>query len=203
MPSRNMHPRTACPVCLREVAIDTRNAQPGVIGTLSRHNDAERDGTPCSAAGDPVAEPDAPDNDSIQVSGFAGLGYGPAVAAPQDELAQWWRNLAEGEINAVVAKAVEYGATDLRDLGWQVLEMADRRRKLVDGDDSLGADAYATEVGIAFYAMGKLARIAAAIKEGRQPSYDSWHDLGVYARMAQRVHQVGAWPGIGLERERG
>lgn len=106
------------------------------------------------------------------------------------ELAEWWANTAISEINMVVAKAIEYGATDLRDLGYQILEMAGRRPIERDAYD----DAVATEVGIAFYAQGKLARIVAAVKEGRRPSVDSWLDLGVYARMGQRVHQVGGWP---------
>jgi hypothetical protein len=120
---------------------------------------------------------------------------GPRQTA-QDGLAAWWRNLADEEIAGVVAKATEYGATDLRDLGYQILEMGGKRSDVIHSGDLVYTDGYATEVGITFYAMGKLARIAAAIKEGRRPSFDSWHDLGVYARMAQRVHQVGAWPGV-------
>jgi hypothetical protein len=112
--------------------------------------------------------------------------------AQRSELVDWWMDLARIEVDAVVAKAIEYGATDLRDLGLQILEMAGRR-----GPNPTD-DGYATEIGIAFYAIGKMARIAAAVKEGRRPSLDSWSDLGVYARMAQRVRVAGAWPGVGI-----
>jgi hypothetical protein len=50
------------------------------------------------------------------------------------------------------------------------------------------------ELAIAFYAYGKLSRIIGAISDGRRPSDDCWHDLGVYARMAQRVRETGDWP---------
>lgn len=190
MPARDIRPRTECRVCGREVAV-TRAA------TLYPHKDREA-GKPCPGSGgwaypDPDPSDDPADNGSIGLSGGT---WGPPE--PEPELAQWWRDLAEEEVVRVVDKAVEYGATDLRDLGYQVLEMAGRR---ASGDrvDIVDEDRYATEVGIAFYAMGKMARIAAAIKEGRQPSSDSWHDLGVYARMAQRVHQVGGWPGVRLQ----
>lgn len=102
-------------------------------------------------------------------------------------LSDWWRDTADAEIDMVCAKAIEYGATDLRDLGRMIYQMAGRP----EPDDTV-----ATEVGIAFYALGKMSRIVAAIGEGRTPSADTWLDLGVYARMAQRVRQVGGWPGI-------
>jgi hypothetical protein len=117
----------------------------------------------------------------------------PMISDAVAELTEWWLTKAANEAEAVCAKAIEYGATDLRDLGFQILEMAGRKPH---GDGApANIQALATEIGIAFYAMGKLARIVAAVKEGRQPSYDSWHDLGVYARMAQRVHECGGWPG--------
>lgn len=117
----------------------------------------------------------------------------PMVSDAVEALTDWWLTKAANEADMVCRKAVEYGATDLRDLGFQVLEMAGRKPH----GDGAPADtsALATEIGIAFYAMGKLARIVAAVKEGRRPSYDSWLDLGVYARMAQRVHEAGGWPG--------
>lgn len=193
-------PRTDCYVCDREVAV--RN------GRLVRHFHPNHD----LSENDPVCpgshtDPYAIDLiDPATVVPEAGEPVGthaPSVsgfvdAGPRQptELEQWWRHMAQIQAAMVVPKANEYGATDLRDLGWQILEMAGRRRKLMDSDDSVGVDAYATEVGIAFYAMGKLARISAAIKEGRQPSYDSWLDLAIYATMACRVHTHGGWPGL-------
>lgn len=106
------------------------------------------------------------------------------------ELTSWWIDSAASEIDGMAAKAVEYGATDLRDLGRMIYEMAGRPQP----DDGV-----ATETGIAFYAAGKLGRIVAAIKEGRRPSEDTWLDLGVYSRMAQRVRQTGGWPGAAVD----
>ena len=103
------------------------------------------------------------------------------------ELASWWRKAADAEIDMVVDKAIEYGATDLRDLGRQIYEMSGRPQP---------DDATAAEAGIAFYVMGKMSRVAAAFREGRLPSSDTWLDIGVYSRMAQRVRQAGAWPGV-------
>lgn len=144
--------------------------------------------------GDPL------DNTSEGLSGFPVglLACGPGEinetqqTPPREILASWWRGVAETEIDMVVDKAIEYGATDLRDTGHQILEMGSRRGDFIDS----ASDAYATEVGIVFYVLGKVSRLAAAVKEGRQPSLDTWVDIGVYARMAQRVQQVGSWPGV-------
>lgn len=105
---------------------------------------------------------------------------------PTDEelLHRWWINHAESEARMMIPKAVEYGADDLLQIGRQMAATAGRA---VD-------DAEAAELGIFFYAYGKMARIAAAIKEGRAPSKDSWLDLGVYAKMAQHVRERGGWP---------
>lgn len=160
--------RHNCQVCEREVGLNH-------AGALARHKDPHTKewcpGLRWSEA--PVW--DLPDRAE------------PSLSGP-DELATWWRMTASAEIDMVVGKAVEYGATDLRDLGRQVLEMAGRNTVVLDAE--------ATEIGIAFYAAGKLARIMAAVKEGRRPSHDSWLDLGIYARMAQRVHSHGGWPAI-------
>jgi hypothetical protein len=183
MRRRDTQPRTECPTCERDVAVDTS-------GRFYRHTHGN--GALCIGSRIFAWESDPNSRESESNPTTVASDPGPP---PPSELATWWRDLADTEIAEVAAKAIEYGATDLRDLGYQILEMTERRNKALDGQ-RLEADAYATEIGIAFYAMGKLARIAAAIKEGRRPSLDSWHDLGVYARMAQRVHQVGAWPGI-------
>lgn len=106
----------------------------------------------------------------------------------EQQLAQWWREKAEAEIDQTVAKAVEYSATDLIDIGRSMARAAGRQ---VD-------DAHAAELAIAFYALGKVSRIMGAIERGELPNMDSWFDLGVYARMAQRVRQFGSWPGVDL-----
>jgi hypothetical protein len=127
----------------------------------------------------------------LLVAAFNRLPGAIAEPTPRDRLAQWWRDTAEAEIDMVVDKAIEYGATDLRDIGRAIAEMSHRELP----DDTHGNMA-AAEIGIVFYVLGKVSRLVAAVKEGRSPSVDTWLDIGVYARMAQRVHQTGAWPGI-------
>lgn len=102
-----------------------------------------------------------------------------------EELGQWWMNIAADEVDAVVAKAVEYGATDLLDLG----------RELARINGWTMTDAQCAEAGVYVYLRGKVSRWTAALTEGRQVSDDTLHDIGVYVRMAQRIREVGGWPG--------
>lgn len=178
--------RAECPVCHKTVATRPRT------GELYRHLDPHS-GTICDGSGQ-AAKSDN-DNTTTGLTGWAwGLNPADDLAdlidqyTPAETLTAWWRATAEDEIDMVVEKAIAYGATDLRDLGFQIMEMAGRHPANDDG--------YLTEVGIVFYAIGKLSRIVAAVKEGRRPNADSWLDLGVYARMAQRVHQHGGWPAV-------
>ena len=212
-PRRTTRPRTTCPRCGHEVAVnqagrlynhtDTRDGRghrcivSGLVPEIYRRNTNQYGATDESEPDPGNAPPDdglgdPSNNSSTGISGF------PQVGPPgpdQSELAQWWREIAEAQITTVVPKANQYGATDLRDLGLQILDMAGRRP--LEGDTYGEVDVrYATEVGIAFYAMGKLARVSAAIKEGRAPSYDTWLDLAIYATMALRVHTHGGWPGL-------
>ena len=108
----------------------------------------------------------------------------------RDILADWWRESAESEINMVVDKAIEYGATDLYEIGRKVLSLHGPRAF------EIASERQVILVGIYFYLEGKMARFASAIQEGREVSADTVLDIGVYARMAQRVLQVGAWPGV-------
>lgn len=101
------------------------------------------------------------------------------------ELAEWWLLQSLDEIYPTVAKAVEYSSTDLRDIGRVLAD--------VSGWAPIN-DAQATELGIAFYVLGKLSRVFGAYKNHRLPSDDTWFDIGVYARMAQRTRQTGGWP---------
>lgn len=101
------------------------------------------------------------------------------------ELAEWWRETAESEIEQTVAKAIEYGSTDLVDIGRSIARVAGREVE----------DAEAAEMGIFFYLEGKLSRWRSAIERGDVPSFDTLLDIGVYARMAQRIRMTGGWPG--------
>lgn len=102
------------------------------------------------------------------------------------ELIGWWHEQVEDDINMVVPKAVEYGSRDLTEMGRTLA-------RLIEGateDD----EAWLTEVGIWFYALGKMARWTAAIERGEPVSRDTLIDLGVYTMMARRAQEVGAWP---------
>lgn len=113
----------------------------------------------------------------------------PIVNPLKHELEEWWRGMAEKEISAVVPKATEYGAGDLVEIGRNLMEAG--RIRVPEGREE---KEFQAELGIYFYVVGKLARWTSAIQEGRAVSDDTLHDIGVYARMAQRVRQSGGWP---------
>lgn len=100
-------------------------------------------------------------------------------------LTNWWIDLANEEVDRVVPKAVEYGSTDLREVGRTLANVMQR--------DGL-SDEELTELGIYFYLVGKFARWMDAVRDGRRAGDDTLHDIGVYVRMAQRTRAVGGWP---------
>ena len=91
---------------------------------------------------------------------------------------------ARQEVEKVAPKAVEYGSTDLLWIGRTLAFILDRDV----------TDEEAVELGIYFYAEGKMARWRDAIKRAARVSDDTLHDTGVYVRMAQRNRAVGGWP---------
>lgn len=101
-----------------------------------------------------------------------------------DSLRDWWIDTADAEVTAIAPKAVEYGSGDLESMGRALAEIVGVE---MDREE-------ATEFGIYFYALGKMARWTAALKAGRRVSDDTLLDLGVYIKMAQRVREVGSWP---------
>jgi hypothetical protein len=101
-----------------------------------------------------------------------------------EDLVHWWCGAADDEIRRTLPKVVEYGATDLVDIGRDLAACMDRQV----------TDQEAAELGIYFYVRGKLARWTDAIKRGKPVSDDTLFDLGIYIRMAQRVRQSGGWP---------
>lgn len=109
----------------------------------------------------------------------------PVTASPEHQLREWWTQTAEDEIALTVPKAVEYGATDLIDIG---LMLARTMRRNVTEEE-------AAELGVFFYLIGKIARWQSAIERGERPSDDTLLDIGVYVRMAQRIRDAGGWPG--------
>lgn len=96
----------------------------------------------------------------------------------------WWMDLAKEEVDRCVAKAVEYGSTDLADIGHM---LARTQGRTVTNEE-------AAEMGCYFYLVGKLGRWTAAMSRGDRVSDDTLHDIGVYVRMTQRIRAVGGWP---------
>jgi hypothetical protein len=141
--------------------------------TIKMNGDYEFVGDPDSGNGMPVGW-------KVDVSPEA-----EAARRLQDQLTDWWMNRAHGEVVAVAPKAVEYGATDLAEIG--------RTMGLIIGRENLSTEE-ATEVGIYFYVLGKMARWTAAIREGRRVSDDTLLDISIYVKMQQRNRDVGGWP---------
>jgi hypothetical protein len=100
-------------------------------------------------------------------------------------LQDWWHWTSKEEIDSMLPKVIEYGSHDLKIMGDAMLLLK----------PELEGKVISEELAIAFYALGKIARIMGAYADGVAPSDDSWHDLAIYARMAQRVRDAGYWPG--------
>jgi hypothetical protein len=102
-----------------------------------------------------------------------------------DELVEWMVNTVREDIESIIPKVMEYGATDLEALGVTLFP---------DGEP--GGQIAA---GCAFYLMGKAARAAAAYREGREASEDTWKDITVYSLMGRFGIEHGYW-GVALDR---
>lgn len=80
------------------------------------------------------------------------------------------------------AKAVEYGRS-LEIFGELVAQLMG-----LDGEISVA------ELGVTVHLLSKVARVLAAVEEGRAPSDDTWHDIHVYGKMVARIRETGRWP---------
>jgi adenylosuccinate synthase len=120
--------------------------------------------------------------------GWVGTGPNSHVWMLKDRLRtlrNWWMRQAAEEADSLIPKSVEYGAHDLEEMGRAVSWIS--KRGMTKAEQA--------EFGIYWYALGKMARWGSAIEQGRQVSDDTLLDLGIYARMAQRVREAGEWPG--------
>lgn len=109
---------------------------------------------------------------------------GDDVARMRVILASWWEDRTAAEIEAVVPKAVEYGANSMIEVGRTMARLAHRQV----------TDEEAIEMACMFYIAGKLGRWVDAVAEGTRPSDDTIYDIGIYTKMAQRNRDVGGWP---------
>lgn len=92
------------------------------------------------------------------------------------------------DMAALKEKALEYGAADLKIMGKAMESLLPE-----SGLDAESMRRAGLEMAIGFYAMGKAARLYGAWEKGREPSEDTWHDLGIYAYMARIVREQGEW----------
>lgn len=99
-------------------------------------------------------------------------------------LETWWQAEAADTARKTAAKCAEYGSADLYHIG--------RAMATVAGWPPVSDD-QAFELGVFFYAYGKITRAMSAFERGALPSDDTWLDLSVYAKMAQ-AHRAGVWP---------
>lgn len=101
------------------------------------------------------------------------------------QLANWWLNETRNELDSVIPKALEYGSADLKVIGFALSQMIGEPKDVTND-----------ELGIAFYVLGKVARLVGGYADGRKPSDDTWHDIAIYTKMAQYARHNGEWGGF-------
>ena len=186
--------RSSCPHCrdldmvrhMRAVG-DDRYRVLGTIDRIEVEPPAEKDGpdarpvNPSPIQDGPDGDP-PPDGEPWPIDGDEDESVGGLVTA-------LWRELNAAEIDKVMPKAIEYGAADLDIMGYVLGVTLNSERARA----RQWSPAELQELASAFYALGKVARAFGAYAEGRMPSDDCWHDLGVYARIVQVVRVRGGW----------
>lgn len=100
-----------------------------------------------------------------------------------DHLAQWWLQTCQEDIKYLVPKAIQYGSADLEIMGEAMLVLLPECRGKVEGQ----------ELAVAFYLLGKVARMFGAYAQGQRPSDDTWYDARIYGGMGQHIRQFGGW----------
>lgn len=111
------------------------------------------------------------------------------IEATIDSITKWWAITAESDARITAPKAAEYGAADLAIMG-KAME------GLFPGIDRFPPEErekIGLEMAVAFYTLGKAARLFGGYEQGRLPGDDSWFDLTVYPLMARRIREIGYW----------
>lgn len=108
-----------------------------------------------------------------------------SLSEQYEELLDWWRGVSDSDAAKTLPKAQEYGSADLRLMGAAMLELLPNGEEL---PPRLGQ-----EMAIAFYLLGKIARMIGAYAGGQEPSLDTLMDTRIYAMMLQRVRDKGEW----------
>lgn len=100
---------------------------------------------------------------------------------PVLELATWWAEQVESDIQRTVPKISEYGTKDLEAMGRLFAQI-----RGIEWPSEVAA-----VWGIMFYAQGKIARAIASLERGEMPSEDTLFDLSIYAMMARSYQARG------------
>lgn len=104
------------------------------------------------------------------------------------ELRAWWLDQASNEVEPLISKAIEYGGNG-RDANLDRLG-----QQMINAGVEPQAGGSPAELAIYFYVQGKMSRWAAAVAAGQAVSDDTLYDIGIYARMLQRIRETGGWP---------
>ena len=112
---------------------------------------------------------------------------GGSEPSSNSALTAWIRDHQQQLRAGAVAKAHEYGSLDLAIMGGAI-------SNLWPGIGEDAPPAAKLQAAIAFYLMGKVARVLSALAEGQPPPTDSWEDAEVYAMMGRYVQEHGQWP---------
>ncbi len=114
-----------------------------------------------------------------------------AFDAQWQQFEEFARSTFEDDLKRARAKAQEYGSHDLEIMGTTLEAMLPQSDHL----DAQSRHAAGIEMAIAFYMMGKSARMFGAFKKGTTPGDDSYRDMDIYAMMARYVRLNGKWIG--------
>lgn len=99
------------------------------------------------------------------------------------------RNKTWEEMKMAAAKAEEYGSVDLKIMGAAMIMFLDPdTRGEIDDEITHGQ-----LMAVAFYQLGKVARVWSALIEGKQPGPDTQRDIRVYSQMFDVIQKEGEW----------
>jgi hypothetical protein len=122
--------------------------------------------------------------------GFPEMFNSPAaddVHPLEANLRNWWMRTAAEDIEPMLGKLGEYGSADLKLMGVAMQCLAAAPAQEITLEEGI-------ERAIAFYELGKVARLFGAFEIGITPSPDTLHDGTVYSMMLRRVRETGNWP---------
>jgi hypothetical protein len=99
------------------------------------------------------------------------------------DLEQWLRVTFERELPGTLAKARQYGSADLEVMAGAMMQVMPMLKTHEQG----------LQAAIAFYNLGKVARVFGALCQGEDPHPDCNYDSHIYALMGLKVGETGRW----------